>query len=396
VAAPRISPPAPAGGWRRTRAALLLPEITGTARLGKRTKDLVKRLKPGDIAVIDHRDLDRMAAEDLVECRVKAVVNAAPSSSGRYPNPGPLILTSSGIRLVDAPGLPLFEELMDGETVTLRGETIIGPRGVLGQGRVLDSADLALAERDQQRRIGEAIEQFAENTLEHIREERELLSGRLEVSDLQTDFRDRHALIVVRGADYKRDLNAIRPYVRDLRPVLVGVDGGGDALLEAGLRPDMILGDMDSASDRVLRSGAELVVHAYRDGSAPGRERLERLGLEYKLLPAPGTSQDVAMLVAHERGAKLLVTVGSHFNLIEFLGKEREGMSSTFLTRLRVGDILVDTKGVSRLYRPAPARYLILFFLLAAFVTLAIVVLSSPQLARLLDLVWLKLQVLLD
>jgi uncharacterized membrane-anchored protein len=375
---------------------LLWPEIRGTARLGKRTKELVKRLGPGDIAIIDHRDIDRMAAEDLVESGVKAVINLAPSSSGRYPNPGPLILTRAGIRLVDIPEAPLFEELADGDEVTLHGGTLIGPNGVVGEGRIRDSAELTRSARDQQLQIGEAIEQFAENTLVHIREERELLSGRLELPDLETDFRDRHALIVARGADYKHDLKAIRQYVRDLRPVLVGVDGGGDALLEEGLRPDLILGDMDSASDRVLRSGAELVVHAYRDGSAPGRDRLDRLGLDYKLLPAPGTSQDVAMLVAFERGAKLIVTVGSHFNLIEFLGKDREGMSSTFLTRLRVGEILVDTKGVSRLYRPAPTRFLILFFLLAAFATLAIVVLSSPQLERLLDLVWLKLQVLLD
>jgi uncharacterized membrane-anchored protein len=151
---------------------------------------------------------------------------------------------------------------------------------------------------------------------------------------------------------------------------------------------------MDSASDKVLRSGAELVVHAYKDGSAPGRERLERMGLEHKVLPAAGTSQDVAMLLAYERGARLIVSVGSHFNLIEFLDKDRAGMSSTFLTRLRVGEILVDTKGVSRLYPPGPSRRLMLIVVFAALVTLVIVVLSSPAMERLLDLLWLKLQVL--
>jgi uncharacterized membrane-anchored protein len=162
------------------------------------------------------------------------------------------------------------------------------------------------------------------------------------------------------------------------------------------MKPDLIIGDMDSASDRVLACGAELIVHAYRDGRAPGRERLERLGLQHKVLPVPGTSEDVAMLLAHERGARLIVSVGSHFNLVEFLDKDREGMSSTFLTRLRVGEILVDTKGVSRLYRPAPSRYHLLVLLLAALAAIVVVVLSSPQLERLLDLLWLKLQVLLD
>jgi uncharacterized membrane-anchored protein len=382
-------------GRQRFPPSTPVREIRGTARLGKRTKELVKRLGPSDVAIVDHRDIDRMAAEDLVESGVRAVVNVAPSTSGRYPNPGPLTLTRAGICLIDVPGAPLFERLSDGMPVTLRGGTIIGPDGVIAEGLVWDSEQLALAARDQQRRIGEAIERFAENTLAHIREERDLLSGRLKLPPLDTDFRDRHALIVVRGTDYKRDLRAIRPYVRDVRPVLVGVDGGGDAMLEVGLKPDMIIGDMDSASDRVLSCGAELVVHAYSDGEAPGRDRLERLGLDYKLLPAPGTSQDVAMLVAFERGAKLIVTVGSHFNVTEFLGKDRAGMSSTFLTRLRVGEILVDTKGVSRLYRPAPSSYQLLMLLLVALVTVVIVVLSSPQLERLVDLLWLKLQVLL-
>jgi uncharacterized membrane-anchored protein len=386
----------PAAAERVDSGSQLAPEIRGSARLGRRTKALVRRLRPGDIAIIDHRDIDRMAAEDLVERRVAAVVNVSPSTTGRYPNPGPLAITRAGLPLIDAPGAPLFDTVSDGTTIAIRGGAVIGPGGeLLAEGKLWDSEQLVHVARDQQRRIGEAIVEFAENTLVHMREERDLVSGRLKLPALETDFRDRHALIVVRGTDYKRDLRAIRPYVRDLRPVLVGVDGGGDALLDEGLKPDLIIGDMDSASDRVLSSGAELVVHAYGDGSAPGRERLARLGLPYKLLPAPGTSQDVAMLVAFERGAKLIVTVGSHFNLTEFLGKDRAGMSSTFLTRLRVGEILVDTKGVSRLYRPAPSSNQLLLLVAVALVTMVIVVISSPQLGRLVELLWLKLQVLL-
>jgi uncharacterized membrane-anchored protein len=368
--------------------------VHGKARLGRRTKDLVKRLGPEDVAIIDHRDLDRMAAEDLVECGVKGVINVAPSTSSRYPNPGPLILVRAGVLLVDAVGAPLFDELTDGDMLILRGGTVLGPRGVVAEGELRTADELAAVQVEQQERIGEAIQDFAENTLSHIRDEREVLVGKLKIPDLQTNFRDRHALIVVRGTDYRRDLRAIRPYIRDLRPVLVGVDGGGDALLEMGLKPDLIIGDMDSASDKVLSCGAELVVHAYRDGSAPGRERLDRLGLEHKVLPAAGTSQDVAMLLAYERGARLIVSVGSHFNLIEFLDKDRAGMSSTFLTRLRVGEVLVDTKGVSRLYPQGPSRRLMMVIVLAAFVTFVIVVLSSPPMERLIELLWLKIQVL--
>jgi uncharacterized membrane-anchored protein len=396
VPASRTSTRAPERARERATFGSLVTEVHGTARLGRRTKHLVRRLTGDDVAVIDHADLDRMAAEDLVECGVRAVVNVATSTSSRYPNPGPLILARAGIPLIDAVGAPLFERLSDGDPITIRGTTVIGPDGVLAEGRALSAAELGRIASEQQHRIGEAIHDFAENTLEHIRDEGDILAGRLQIPDLRTEFRDRHVLIVVRGTDYRRDLRALRPYIRDLRPVLVGVDGGGDALLEAGHTPDLVIGDMDSASDRVLTSGAELVVHAYRDGTAPGRERLERLGVEHKLLPAPGTSEDVAMLVAFELGASLIVAVGSHFNLIEFLDKNREGMSSTFLTRLRVGDKLVDTKGVSRLYQAGPSRRLMVLLVLAALITFVVIALSSPQIERLIDLLLLKLEVMLE
>jgi uncharacterized membrane-anchored protein len=249
---------------------------------------------------------------------------------------------------------------------------------------------------DQRRReIGEALEAFAQNTVQHMVQERELLAGKLELPQFSTDFRDRTVLVVVRGVDHKRDIRALRPYIRDVRPVLVGVDGGADALIEEGFRPHMIVGDMDSATESTLRSGAELIVHAYPDGRAPGREALERLGLPYKVVPAPATSQDVAMLIAAEKGASLIVSVGSHFNLVEFLDKARAGMSSTFLTRLRIGEILVDAKGVSRLYRPQPGSAPVLLVLAMGILVLVAVVLATPGLREVADLLWLKLRILL-
>jgi uncharacterized membrane-anchored protein len=243
--------------------------------------------------------------------------------------------------------------------------------------------------------IGEALVAFARNTVEHMVEERELLAGKIELPRFETDFRDRPALIVVRGVDHRRDLRVLRPYVRDVKPAIVAVDGGADALLEEGLKPDMIVGDMDSASEETLRCGAELVVHAYPDGRAPGRELLDRLGLAHKVVPAPGTSQDVAMLIAHEKGAKPIVSVGSQFNLIEFLDKNRRGMSSTFLTRLRLGDNLVDAKGVGRLYRPRPGTAPIGLLLFAGLATVAVIIWRTPALYNVAELLWLKLQVLL-
>ena len=369
--------------------------IQGTARLDRRTKNLVKRLRPGDVAVIDHADLDRIAAEDLAASGVSAVVNVAPFSTGRYPNAGPLLLARSGVRLVESPAAPLFEELKDGEEVVVDGGELRRNGAVLASGRALDLAELDRREGEQRARIDEALEEFAENTINHVRAEGELLAGGLALPAMETDFRDSHALIVVRGTTYRKDLQTLRAYIDDVRPILVGVDGGADAILEEGFKPHVILGDMDSASDAALRSGAELVVHAYPDGRAPGRDRLLELGLDHHVVPASATSQDVAMLLAHEKGARLIVSVGAHFNLIEFLDKNRAGMSSTFLTRLRVGETLVDAKGVSGLYNPGVGGRQLALFLAVALILIVIVVAVSPGLANLVELIWLKIKVLL-
>jgi uncharacterized membrane-anchored protein len=325
--------------------------IRGTARLGRRTKELVKRLGPGDVAVIDHRNLDRIAAEELVASGVRATLNASPSSDGSYPNTGPLALVRAGVPLIDA-GPELFELIADGDRVEIEGGRISSEGTLMAEGRPLRAEELARDLDAQRARIDRALKDFTENTLAHLREEGGLLSGAIDLPETRTRFRDRHVLIVVRGTDHIRDLRALRAYIEDVNPVLVGVDGGADAIIREGLRPDVVLGDMDSAGEAALRSGAELIVHAYSDGRAPGAERLRRLALPHTVLPSAGTSQDVAMLLAFEKGASLIVSVGAHFNLVEFLERRRGGMSSTFLTRLRIGETLVDAKGVSHLYPP--------------------------------------------
>ena len=305
------------------------------------------------------------------------------------------MLVRAGVRLIDAPSAPLFEELRDGEQITVDGGEVRRGEELLASGRPLGLPELEAQFGAQLERVDEALEAFAENTMSRIREEGALLSGKIEFPRTRTRFRDRHVLIVVRGTTYRRDLAALRAYIQDVRPLLVGVDGGADAILEEGLRPDVVLGDMDSASDAALQSGAELIVHAYSDGRAPGRERLERLGLDHLVAPAVGTSQDVAMLLAYENGAALIVSVGAHFNLIEFLDKNRGGMSSTFLTRLRIGETLVDAKGVSRLYNPGVSGRMLALFLAASLAVIVVVVLSTPALENLFELLWLKLRLLL-
>jgi uncharacterized membrane-anchored protein len=367
--------------------------VEGTARLGERTKHLVKRLRPGEVAVVNHVDIDRIAAEELIEAGVVAVLNAAPSSSGRYPNAGPLMLARAGIALVDAPDANLFELLRDGSQVRVSGGAIFVGDEEVAQGRRLRVAELEREMQEHRQRIDEALGEFAENTVAHVREETDLLTGNIAFPPTRASFRDRHVLIVVRGERHRRDLKALRAYIRDVRPLIVAVDGGADGILEAGLKPDMILGDMDSASDAALRCGAELIVHAYPDGRAPGRERLLEVGLDHQVIPAAGTSEDVAMLMAYEKGATLIVSVGAHFNLVEFLDRKRGGMSSTFLTRLRIGERLVDAKGVSRLYNPSSALAPLAFFVVAFLVLVTILVITSPALNDVWELVWLKIRI---
>jgi uncharacterized membrane-anchored protein len=327
------------------------PGVQGTARVDSRTKNLTKRLQPGDIAVINHVDIDRVAADALVGTRPVAVLNAAASISGRYPNLGPEILLAAGIVLVDGIGPELLTLIQDGARVRVDGADVWLGEQIVAQGTRQDKISVSDAMDSARAGLNVQLESFAANTMEYLKKERDLLLDGVGVPDCRTSFDGRQALIVVRGYHYKEDLATLRPYIREYRPVLVGVDGGADAIIEGGYTPDMIVGDMDSVSDHALTCGAEIVVHAYRDGNAPGLERVRELGVEPVVFPATGTSEDVAMLLADDKGASLIVAVGTHATLIEFLDKGRAGMASTFLTRLRVGGKLVDAKGVSRLYR---------------------------------------------
>lgn len=344
--------------------------IAGVVRLDRRTKRLTSRLNAGDIAVIDHADLDRVSADSLVAAKVSAVVNAQPSISGRYPNLGPEVLIAAGIPLIDNVGSGIFGLLKEGTRIRIDGDTVLVQDEPVAKG-MLQTAEL-IAEQMAEAKTGLSaqLEAFAANTMEYMRRERGLLLDGVGVPDVTTSFEGRHALIVVRGYDYKEDLRALRAYIREFKPVLVGVDGGADALREVGLTPHVIVGDMDSISDATLRCGAEIIVHAYPDGRAPGLPRVQDLGITPVLFPAAGTSEDIAMLLADEKGASLIVAVGTHATLIEFLDKGRAGMASTFLTRLRLGGKLVDAKGVSRLYRSRISGGSLLLLVLAAFIAI--------------------------
>ena len=354
--------------------------MVGRARVDSRTKQLTKRLQPGEIAVIDHEDIDRIAAEALVACRPAAVINAASSISGRYPNLGPEILLAAGIPLIDragpgamhliTEGMPLRLDEEDGQV--WHGDQLVAQGTVASKASVIDAMNAARSGLNTQ------LEVFAANTMEYLKRERDLLLDGVGVPIIRTELEGRQALIVVRGYHYREDLATLRPYIREYRPVMIGVDGGADAIIEAGYLPSLIVGDMDSVSDQALRSGAEIVVHAYRDGNAPGLDRVRQLGVEPVVFPATGTSEDVAMLLADDKGASLIVAVGTHATLVEFLDKGRAGMASTFLTRLRVGGKLVDAKGVSRLYRQRITNVQLGVLMLAGLFAVAVALAATP------------------
>jgi uncharacterized membrane-anchored protein len=341
----------------------------------------VSRIQSGDIAVIDHEDLDPVAAESLLNAGVHAVINAAASVSGRYPNRGPLILADAGVLIVDRCGPELLDRVVDGHSISIVGGEVWYDGDVVARGVPQTPATLNAAIDDARQTMGAELTRFAENTLGYIQGESHLLLDELELPDLRTEISGRQVLIVVRGSDFRDDLEMLRRsgYMQEMRPVLVGVDGGADALVGMGLRPDLIIGDFDSVSESTLRCGAELVVHAYRDGVAPGAERLEQLGVDYLTIRSEGTSEDIAMLAAWELGAELIVAVGTHSSMSDFLDKGRAGMASTFLVRMKVGPILVDAKGVSRLYRQqVRKRDLSLLVLAALFTLIVIFIVSEP------------------
>jgi len=355
-----------------------LPGVAGTARLDRKTKNLTKRLSPGDIAIIDHRDLDRLSAEGLIERQVGAVVNVAASISGRYPNHGPRLLLEAGIPLLDEAGPDLFSRVSEGTWVRLHGQDLYIGEEIVAKGRLQTVASVHSAMVEAKAGAAAQLQAFVANTLEYMTKEGGLLVDGIATPQLRTRFEGRHVLVVVRGHHHREDLATLRSYIREFKPLMVGVDGGADTLLEAGYQPNLIVGDMDSVSDHGLMCGAELVVHAYPDGQAPGLARVEKLGLTAVVCPAPGTSEDVALLLVDQKGASLIVAVGSHNTLDEFLDRDRAGFSSTFLTRLRVGGKLVDAKGVSRLYRPRVSGWALMALVLAALVIVLLDLVVSP------------------
>jgi len=353
--------------------------IAGVARVDRRTKDLLHRIRPGEIAVVVHEDLDQVSATELVERGAAAVVNCRRSVSGRYPNNGPFVLAHAGVPLVDDVGDGILDVVREGDEIRVDGGEVFAGDVLVASGLLLTGDALSRVMAEAYQGMGDSLEQFARNTMEYLQVERDLVLRGEGLPPVRTAIAGRHAVVVVRGRHFRDDLRTLRGYIADVKPVLIAVDGAADALLEEGWTPDVIIGDMDSVTSDALTGGAELVVHAYPDGRAPGLARVEALGVDAHVFPSAGTSEDIALLLAHEHGAELIVAVGAHDNLVEFLDKGRAGMASTFVVRLRVGPRLVDAKGVNLLYTSRVGTRDMVVLVGSALVAMLVAGFASPS-----------------
>lgn len=367
-------------------------EYTGTIKKDERTKNLISRLVPGDVALIDHIDIDRVSAESLVSAGVKVVINASRSISGRYPNEGPSILLANDVTVVDNVGRAAFDELTEDEVVTVRDGVILRGGNTVGSGTILTTE---MVERDKHAAEGvldERLEEFVRNTLSYVTKEHAVLLSDMKVPTTRVQLAGRHVLVVARGPSFTKDIRALRGYIEDVRPAIIAIDGAADALLKQRIIPDIIVGDMDSVSDGGLQCGAQLIAHAYTDGTCPAAARLDRLGVAYTTWALPATSEDLGLLLAYHSRAGLIVSLGTHASLNDYLDKGREGAASSFLVQLKVRDHLVDARGVSELYHSVPQRSYVIPLLIVGIIAIAVVIAVSEPLRSSLRLFILTIE----
>ncbi|WP_072845306.1 putative cytokinetic ring protein SteA [Rhodococcus tukisamuensis] len=355
-----------------------LPGTTGIARVDRNTAKLLRRVGPGDIVVLDELDLDRVTADALVAAGVTAVVNASPSISGRYPNLGPEVIVANGIILVDSAGEEVFKKVKDGAKVRLHEGGVYAGERRLAKGTEQSEAEISDLMIEAKTGLVDHLEAFSGNTIEFIRTESPLLIDGVGVPDIEVDLQDRHVVIVADGADHVADLKNLKPFIKEYSPILIGVGAGADALTSAGYRPDLIVGDPDEITADTLKSGAEVVLPADPDGHAQGLERIQDLGIGAMTFPASCAPADLALLLADHHGASLIVTVGSTVSLDEFFDRgRRDSNPAAFMTRLKVGSKLVDSKAVATLYRSRVSGAAIALLVLAALTAVIVALVVS-------------------
>lgn len=364
----------------RTRHVIAPPGLVGTARVDRRTQALLSRLRPGDIAVLDHLDLDRATAQALVDAEVAAVVNASACISGRYPNLGPEVLTDAGVLILDRTEAAL--QIKDGTRVRIHEDVVWIGEEPVAHGRELDGDAVRRQLEQAREQMVVQLETLTHNSTEFLRREQDLLLHGRGLPGVGVAIEGRPVVVVVDGADVATELRAIRRFVAERRPVLIGVDRGADALVAAGLTPDIVVVDVhgedrNRAKGSVLKTAREVVVRLERGAPMPV-ENFERMGVRPQRLETSATAEDAALLLAHAHGASVIVGVGLHATITDFLDRQRAGLASTYLTRLSVGDLLVDASAVPTLYSGRVRPRHVFLVLLLGLVALAVAVSVTP------------------
>jgi uncharacterized membrane-anchored protein len=354
------------------------PGITGTARVDRDIDRLLRRVEPGDIVVLDVLDLDRATADALVDANIAGVVNASPSISGRYPNLGPEVLVGNGITLIDETGPEVFKKVKDGAKIRLHNGGVYSGDRRLALGAERSDEDINEMMHEAKSGLVAHLESFAGNTIEFIRSESPLLIDGIGIPDIDVDLRRRHVVVVAEEPCAAEDLKALKPFIKEYQPVLIGVGTGADLIRKAGYRPQLIVGDPEQISTDALKSGAQVVLPADADGHAHGLERIQDLGVGAMTFPAAGSAADLALLLADHHGAALIVTAGHTASIEEFFDRTRQRSNpSTFLTRLKVGEKLVDAKAVATLYRSRISGGSIAMLVLAMLVAVIVALMVS-------------------
>lgn len=349
------------------------PGVVGTARVDRDIDKLLERVEQGDIVVLDVLDLDRVTADALVEAKIAGVVNASTSISGRYPNLGPEMLVANGVALVDEAGPEVFKKVKDGAKIRLHDGGVYAGDRCLVKGTQRTDQEIVDLMHEAKAGLVAHLEAFAGNTIEFIRGESPLLIDGIGIPDIDVDMHRRHVVVVAEGPGVADDLKGLKPFIKEYQPVLVGVGTGADVLRKAGYRPQLIVGNPGQISAETLKSGAQVVLPADADGHAPGLERIQDLGVGAMTFPAAGSAADLALLLADHHGASLIVTAGHPASIEEFFDRSRQQSNpSTFLTRLKVGEKLVDAKAVATLYRNRVSAGTIAMLVLAMLVAVVV------------------------
>lgn len=332
--------------------------IEGVVCKDRLTKKLVQRVERNHIALVKHRAIDLVAAQDLKGRNVKALVNCDDTIDVNCSLEGIRFLLDNGIKIYDIFDGEFFNNVKNGDIIRIEDNKIFVNRTFYGYCKAVKKEDVASVLDINIEQLKKIRYSFIKNTMNYMDKELDYFFEDKNLPEIHTDLRGREVIIVSRGRGYREDLRSIKEFIINKRPMIISVDGGADAVCEIGLKSDIILGDMDSISDKTLLTSGEILVHSYCNGYAPGLARVESKNLSYKLLMLKGTSEDAAIYMAALKGASLIYLIGSHTGFEEFLEKGRQGMGSTALLRILYGDKIVDLKGISNIMTSNKTRNL--------------------------------------